>query len=569
MSAEVGVWLAGAITAGPGIAERYAALVEQLPAVVYVDLPDEADTTVYVSPRVRDVLGIDPDVYVNAESNPWVDALHPDDAEEAVATYRRLLAEGGGQHEYRMIRPADGAVVWIQDRFVVLGMGDDQVVQGFMIDVTREREDAATIAAQLEMLRRSERIGAEFTGLVLEHGDVTRIVRAMARAVGNPVALTNALDQVVATSGPGHDSDELAGQFDQHLRGDSHRRGDGRAGNTAEGLEPGERHRPDLLAGASPQPAPCLWQDVRLRELTWGRVHILQTERRADRIDEMALDRGVAALGLALLLEREAGHVAESARSAVAHDLAQGRIGSSRELVRRARTQGADLGQGRLVVAVVLTAADVADAVRRSQPEATVREVRELAMAARLRAFVAAESDRVLVVLAPGASDPVRLLSAVARPEWVVGVSSVEDADRPERAYSQALEAAQHALELRRSDGSGAVVRFEDLGLRHLLGRLADGPELRRFVVGELGVLVRHDATHSAVLMPTLRAFLDAHGSKTHAAKALHVERRTMYYRLERIAELLGRDLGDPEVRLRLDVAMRGADLLASRDSAG
>ena len=563
------MWLAGAIAAGPGVAERYAALVEQLPAVVYVDLPDDADTTVYVSPRVRDVLGIDPDVYVNSETNPWVDALHPDDADEAVATYRRLLAEGGGQYEYRVVRPTDGAVVWIQDRFVLLGDSDDQVVQGFMIDVTREREDAATIATQLEMLRRSERIGAEFTGLVLEHGDVTRIVRAIARAVGNPVILTNALDQVVATSGPGHDSDALGGQFDGHLNSDADTHGGGSAGNIAADVEPVARPRPDPVPGRSPEPVACLWQDVRLREVTWGRVHVLQTQRPADRIDEMALDRGVAALGLALLLEREAGHIAESARSAVAHDLAQGRIGSARELVRRARTQGADLGQGRLVVAVLLPVPSSHDAVRRSQPEATVREVRELAVAARLRAFVAAESDRVVMILAPGAADPVRLLSAVARPEWVVGVSGVDDADRPERAYSQALEAAEHARDLPRSDGNGSAVRFEDLGLRHLLGRLADGPELRRFVDGELGPLVRHDATHSAVLMPTLRAFLHAHGSKTHAARALHVERRTMYYRLDRIAELLGRDLGDAEVRLRLDVAMRGSDLMASREGAG
>jgi DNA-binding PucR family transcriptional regulator len=35
-----------------------------------------------------------------------------------------------------------------------------------------------------------------------------------------------------------------------------------------------------------------------------------------------------------------------------------------------------------------------------------------------------------------------------------------------------------------------------------------------------------------------------------------------VYYRLERIADLLGRDLDDPESRLRLDVALRGWEVV-------
>ncbi|MFZ0322686.1 MAG: helix-turn-helix domain-containing protein [Actinomycetes bacterium] len=561
-----GVWLAGVLSVGPSVADRYVALVEQLPAVVYLDLPDEADTTLYVSPRIREVLGIEPDYYVNAEGNPWIDQLHPDDRDDAVLTFHRLLVGGGGQQEYRMIRPTDGQVVWIQDRFVVLGEGDEAVVQGFMVDVTREREDALTIAAQLEMLQRSERIGSELTRLVLEHGDVTRIVRSVARVVGNPVVLTDDTDAIVAADHGGRPSDDLEVLFRQHLVDAGHVRIDDAPATLSESDGTGSVSGPPV-AGRTNGSVPCIWQDVWLRDHRWGRIHVLETARPADRVDELALDRGVAALGLALLLEREAGHLAESARSTVANDLVQGRIGSTRELVRRVRAQGVDLGHARLAVAVVLPIR--ARPVRRRGETfgELVREVRERAATARLKAFVAADSDRVLVILAPGAADVRRLAAALAGPDWVVGVSGVDD-DRPVDGYIQALEAAEHARELPLIDGLGVVVRFEDLGLRHLLGRLAEGPELRRFVDDELGALIRHDLDHSAVLLPTLRAFLDEHGSKTRAARVLHVERRTMYYRLERISDLLGRDLDDRETRLRLDVAMRGRDLLLSRDSA-
>jgi purine catabolism regulator len=95
---------------------------------------------------------------------------------------------------------------------------------------------------------------------------------------------------------------------------------------------------------------------------------------------------------------------------------------------------------------------------------------------------------------------------------------------------------------------------------------VADGPDLSRYVDVELGPLIAHDRTQVSALVPTLRAFLAEHGSKTAAAKRLHVERRTVYYRLERIGTLLARDLDDTETRLRLEVAFRGLDLINSRD---
>ena len=38
------------------IDERYADVVEQVPAVVYIDLPDDEDTTLYVSAQVESIL---------------------------------------------------------------------------------------------------------------------------------------------------------------------------------------------------------------------------------------------------------------------------------------------------------------------------------------------------------------------------------------------------------------------------------------------------------------------------------------------------------------------------------
>src|SRR5690349_21881051 len=94
---------------------------------------------------------------------------------------------------------------------------------------------------------------------------------------------------------------------------------------------------------------------------------------------------------------------------------------------------------------------------------------------------------------------------------------------------------------------------------------LADTAELASYVEDELGRLLEHDAGSANQLIPTLRAFLDCDGRKSDAAQKLYVQRRTLYYHLDRIGSLLGRSLDEPETRHRLHIALKGLDLLRQR----
>ena len=61
----------------------------------------------------------------------------------------------------------------------------------------------------------------------------------------------------------------------------------------------------------------------------------------------------------------------------------------------------------------------------------------------------------------------------------------------------------------------------------------------------------------SRALLDTLEAYLAAGGRKAEAARALHLERQSLYLRLRRIEETLGVSLDDEDVVLGLHLAVR------------
>ncbi len=118
---------------------RYRSLVEQLPAVTYMDTADEKMSSIYVSPQVERVLGLSADAFVTDDA--WSNHLHPDDRERAVGELRKAIRTGDPfTLEYRMIRP-DGSIVWIRDQGSVVpdDAGRPAYVQGLYEDISEQK----------------------------------------------------------------------------------------------------------------------------------------------------------------------------------------------------------------------------------------------------------------------------------------------------------------------------------------------------------------------------------------------------------------------------------------------
>lgn len=159
-------------------------------------------------------------------------------------------------------------------------------------------------------------------------------------------------------------------------------------------------------------------------------------------------------------------------------------------------------------------------------------------------AVVAGTSIPVL----PGAGWPA-VCAGVGRPH--------EGPEGVKRSHHEALDALDIAI---RREAS--FVRFDEAWLeRFLVGTISAEDLTAAF----LDPLRRLPEDKGRLWGRTLEAYLDAGGSVTQAARALHLHPQSLRYRLARLRTILGRDLAAPEDRLALHIAIKASRLFGDR----
>ena len=127
---------------------RFRQLVEQVPAVTYVDELDPVSgqwRSTYVSPQVEHMLGV-PAEEALVDTATWAARVHPEDADAAAAASERHYRTGEPLSvEYRMLH-RDGSAVWIRDLASVFVDADRRrFSQGVLIDITESKRAEAAL----------------------------------------------------------------------------------------------------------------------------------------------------------------------------------------------------------------------------------------------------------------------------------------------------------------------------------------------------------------------------------------------------------------------------------------
>ena len=127
------------------------------------------------------------------------------------------------------------------------------------------------------------------------------------------------------------------------------------------------------------------------------------------------------------------------------------------------------------------------------------------------------------------------------------------------RAGAEALLAANVAI----AQGQ-EILAFEETGAyRLLLPAMSEDPaELQRFHEETVGPLVEYDRQYETDLVHTLESFLDADGNVARTAEKLFTHRHTVRYRLERVKDLTGLDVGSTDGRERLGLGLKAMRVL-------
>ncbi len=178
-------------------------------------------------------------------------------------------------------------------------------------------------------------------------------------------------------------------------------------------------------------------------------------------------------------------------------------------------------------------------------------------------------SGQLVVLLTEGRPDPdalhrslTELLGGAA---CAIGVGSRCEAPSD---FPKSFTDAQHALNVRlHSAAPAGASAYDELGFYRLIDAAHTCGAVEDFIREWLGVLLDYDLTKKSQLVFTLSEHLENGGSYDESAKALHIHRSTLRYRLTRIGELTGYDLRDVNTRFNLHAATRSWRFLYSGDA--
>ncbi|MFG2943401.1 PucR family transcriptional regulator [Streptomyces sp. NPDC048282] len=420
-----------------------------------------------------------------------------------------------------------------------------------------------------QVQRRSTKITSTLIDLVLQGGTCGQVVNRLAELLGNPVVLADEAHQILEFASGSVDPGTLLESWNAHSR-----RG----------------HRSDLPEelGALREDAElsCVWSPIVVRAQVRGRLHIMGANRPNHDLDELVLQQAAAIISLSLAADVGAGVWSERAGTALISDLLQGKLLSAEELLRRA--QGAFVRlEGTRLAAVVIDPVGLTAYLDDGGLPASVRQQSGKQITAWLRAelertgcrgVVAAYDERAFALVGLPAHARFReVLEQVAEQtaqriafelpgvRVVVGISREAAAETAQRAFQEAVDAAERG---RYQPGERVVRHYGELDLEDLILGLGERLEVARLVESELGPVLEHDARSGVQLLPTLRAYLQ-HRSVQAAARALNIERRSLYHRLKTITDLLDCDLDDSDTRMMLWFALRSLDVITETGRPG
>jgi PucR family transcriptional regulator, purine catabolism regulatory protein len=407
--------------------------------------------------------------------------------------------------------------------------------------------------------RRSIQIYEQLVQLASENAELSKIVHELARYMNKAVVLQDKRLRIQEVALP----PQLAGNWDDiaDMLMDSN-------------LLPNslrDRHR------LAKQTSPAVIQPVNIdglsrlitpivnKDIGRGYLSFIAPTDSFDEIDTIVIDHGAVVCALEMARAKAMSEMEKKLRGDFLDSLMLGTVSESEAMAEGDRF-GHDMTVPHIAI-VVVWVGEKHPSVRRLETLVNGLVGRQNNILLRLR------ENEVRLFYACDTSSPVQAarelaeeIRSDARREYpdakiAVGIGSVAAKINNWRtSYREASQAADIARRLQ----SESAMYVGDLGIYTFLAHPNYRDDLRALRDSTIGNLIQYEERQRADLLLTLEAFFQCHGNHTQTAELLSVHRNTLFYRMNRIAEITGLDLNQPDVRLAVHLALKIHRLLTS-----
>ena len=121
----------------PNLEARYRALVEQIPAVVFMAYLDRGIGEAYVSPQIEAALGFSQEEWLE-DPVRWYSHIHPDDKQRWSTEAAEMFLTGSPLRSAYRVISRDGRVIWFhcEAKMIRKDDGEPWFIHGVGFDIT-------------------------------------------------------------------------------------------------------------------------------------------------------------------------------------------------------------------------------------------------------------------------------------------------------------------------------------------------------------------------------------------------------------------------------------------------
>ena len=169
----------------PNVEARYRALVEQIPAVVFMAYLDRGIGEAYVSPQIEATLGFSQEEWLE-DPVRWYSQIHPDDKQRWSTEAAEMFLTGNPLRSAYRVVSRDGRVVWFhcEAKMIRKEDGEPWFIHGVGFDITDLKQTEEALQEERNVVSAILHTVGALVVVLDPEGSIIRFNRACERTTG-------------------------------------------------------------------------------------------------------------------------------------------------------------------------------------------------------------------------------------------------------------------------------------------------------------------------------------------------------------------------------------------------